>query len=330
MDGGGRFAESLTAGSSGGAAARPLPGRRVLSALPRHLLRLASTVSPFGLSRRRSFVSVPLERRVPRLTGTTLVLALFAAIGCYGSVVSGRYAEFKAAYGDPRDTLARAIGLGVEKVTISGIARLPEREILRLAGITARSSLPFLGAAEVRDRLLAEPFIRSAEVRKLYPNEVAITLVEREPYALWQRDGELFVVAADGTPIDKLHDATLAGLPLVVGEFANTRAPSYVALLEAAGPLRSKIRAGMLVSGRRWTLKMENGLDIRLPEEGAAAAVARLVRLDREAGLLDKDVLAIDLRMPDRVVVRLTEEAAAARTESVKKKLQRGVKGIET
>lgn len=319
MDGGGRVTESLTAGRSGGAASRASS----LGGLPRRLPRL-------GFRGRRSSVSVLLAKRLPSLTGTTLVLGLFGAIGAYGAVLNGGYAEFTRAYGDPRDTVARALGFSLQKVTISGIAHLQERQILGIAGITPRSSLPFLGVAEIRERLLAVPFVKSAEVRKLYPSELSITIVERTPYALWQLDGEVSVVAADGTPIDRLNDANLIGLPLVVGELANVQAPAYVALLQAAGPLRTKIRAGMLVSGRRWTLKMENGLDVRLPEENPAAAVARLVRLDRETGLLDKDVLAIDLRMPDRVVVRLTEEAAAARTEGVKKKIQRGVKGIET
>lgn len=331
MDGGGRVVEPLTAGTPGGrgtSAAGRAASRRS-SRLLRHLFALTS---PGSLLRggRRSSVSVPLARRLPRLTGTALVLGFFAAVGGYGLVANGQYGELKARYGEPRDVLARALGFGLDKVTIAGVARLPETRILQIAGISPRTSLAFLDVADIRERLLAEPFIKSAEVRKLYPRDLAVTIVERQPYALWQLAGELFVIAADGTPIDKLRDPTLVDLPLVVGERANLQAASYVALLDAAGPLRGKIRAGTLVSGRRWTLKMHNGLDIRLPEEGAPAAMARLVRYDREAGLLDKDVLAIDLRLPDRVVVRLTEEAAAARAEASKKKLQRGVKGIET
>lgn len=330
MDGGGRVVESLT-GSAGSSSARPTAARQdgLFSRLPRHLFRLSSPLGSLGL-RRRSSVAVPLARRVPRLAGTILTLGFFGLIAGYGLVRNGDYAEFARTNGDPRDGIARALGFGIEKVTISGIARLPESYILQLAGVTPRSSLPFLSAAETRERLLADPFIQSADVRKLYPGELVLTLVEREPYALWQRDGELFVIARDGTAIDRLRDRSLAGLPLVVGEGANIQAPAYLALLDAAGPLRTKVRAGTLVSGRRWTLKMENGLDIRLPEVGAPAAMTRLVRLDRESAILGKDVLAIDLRMTDRVVVRLTEEAAAARTEAVKKKLQRGVKGIET
>jgi cell division protein FtsQ len=129
--------------------------------------------------------------------------------------------------------------------------------------------------------------------------------------------------------IDSFEDARFAYLPLVVGEEANLHTKDYLALLEAAGPLKGRIRAGTLVAGRRWTLKIDNGIDVRLPEHGIGAALARLVKLEREQGILQKDVIAIDLRMPDRVVVRLTEEAAAARLDGLKKKPVRG-KGVET
>jgi len=52
-------------------------------------------------------------------------------------------------------------------------------------------------------------------------------------------------------------------------------------------------------------------------------------RLEREQKILQKDVIAVDLRMADRVVVRLTEEAMAARLEGLKKKPLRG-KGVDT
>ena len=330
MDGGGRVLEPLTAARSGRAVGRPVPRPARSPGLWARLSAFAvSPAAGLGL-RRRSFVAVPLAHRLPRLTGTVLALSFFAATGIYGLVLGGQYAALRQTYGDPRDVAARILGFGLDRITISGLSQLGEREVLRIAGIGPLTSLPFLGAADVRSRLEATPLVKSASVRKLYPNELAITLVEREPYALWQRNGELFVVSADGTVIDRMNDPRFASLPLVVGDRANLRAASYVALLEAAGAMRTKIRAGMLVSGRRWSLKMENGLDVRLPEEGAPAAVARLARLDRDQRILDKDVLAIDLRMPDRVVVRLSEEAAAARSEIMKKKPQRGAKGIET
>jgi len=323
----------LIAGRTGESAARAgHPGKGeaegLLARLPIHILR-SVTMPRIGF-RRRSSVSVPLARRLPRLIGTYLTLGFFGLVGAYGFMRGPAYPEFRESHGDLRDMLARAVGFGLNKVTISGIARLGEAELLQSGGISDRNSLVFLSVASVRQRLLADPYIQSAEVRKLYPNELSISIVERDPFALWQLNGEVYIVGRDGTQIEQMRDRDLVDLPLVVGEGANLKVADYVALLDAAGPLRAKIRAGMLISGRRWTLKMQNGLDVRLPEEHAADAVRRLVRLDRESGLLEKDVLMVDLRMPDRVVLRLTEEAAAARAEGGKKKIQRGVKGIDT
>ncbi|WP_245410915.1 cell division protein FtsQ/DivIB [Microvirga flavescens] len=278
---------------------------------------------------RRSSVSTPLAKKLPRFLGTSLTLGFFAAVAFVGLWQGGHMDDFIAKYGEPHHAIGRMVGLDLETVTISGISQIRENEVLAAAGLNGKKSLAFLNVNDVRERLEHVPLIKSASVRKLYPNELAITLTEREPFAIWQLNGELFITSTDGTVIDLMQDARFANLPLVVGEMANTRTKEYLAILEAAGPIRGRIRAGTLVSGRRWTLKMDNGLDVRLPETGAMEAVARLVKLDREQKILEKDVLAIDLRMPDRVVVRLTEEAASARAESMKKKLMRG-KGVDT
>lgn len=320
MDGGGRFARPLTAGSSGGDADRRVPS--ILGRVLKLLIRSR-------VSRRRRSGSAPLGRRLPLGLGTCLTFGFFGVVTATGLTLGGHTEVLRAEFGEPRHALARLVGFGVDRVTISGIAQLAESEILTAAGITAKTALPFVHVGEARARLESVPLIKSASVRKLYPNELVVSLVEREPHALWQHNGELFVIAADGAVIDQMRDARFVNLPLVVGEEANRRTRDYLALLEAAGPLKAQIRAGTLVSGRRWTLKMDNGVDVRLPELGVAEALARLGKLERDQKILQKDVIAIDLRMADRVVVRLTEEAMAARLEGLKKKPLRG-KGVET
>ena len=283
---------------------------------------------PF-LRRRRGSVAVPLERRLPRFLGTGLTLAFLGGTVGIGLSLGGHVDQLREQHGEFHHLLARAVGLGLDRVTISGIAQLRESEVLEAAGISPRVSLAFLAVGEVRERLEAVPLVKSAAVRKLYPNELVVTLVERVPHALWQHDGELFVIAADGAVIDRMRDGRFADLPLVVGETANTRTREYLALLEAAGPLKERILAGTLVAGRRWTLKTDGGIDVRLPETGAKDALARLIRLDKEHRILAKDVIAVDLRFPDRVVVRLTEEAMAGRLDGLKKRPMRG-KGVDT
>jgi cell division protein FtsQ len=252
-------------------------------------------------------------RPAPRGVGIALTAGLLLGAALFGAVRGGEYEAFVAGEGSLRDYVARALGFDIAIVTISGQSDLGEAEILAEAGINPKSSLLFLDAAAARARLEAKPLVKSASVRKLYPDHLVIDLVERTPYALWQKDGQVAIVAADGAPIADMRDQRWAGLPFVVGEGANERLAQFMALREAAGELGPRIRAGVLVAGRRWNLKMTSGVDVLLPEIDPEAAVARLVRLQRESRVLDRDVLSLDLRIEGRMFVRLTEEAAAAR-----------------
>ncbi|MDE2578410.1 MAG: FtsQ-type POTRA domain-containing protein [Hyphomicrobiales bacterium] len=310
MDGGGRFLRPLT-----GLFVAPFALAR--SQAPQdHPTAPAKLVPP----RRRRRARGRLHRAAlhPAATLTLLAGVLFSA-GAYGAVRGGAYAQFIEEIGTPGDLAARALGLGVSQVTISGINELKEIEILKQSGVKARNSLPFLDASMIRDRLRALPLVQDADVRKLYPNRLAITIVERQPYALWQKNGEVVVVAADGTAIDTMHDDRFARLPLVVGEGANARIQEYLGIVAAAGPLAERIKAGELIAQRRWSVYFKNGVEAKLPERDPVAAMTKLARLAKDDRLLEKDIQSVDLRVPDRVIVRLTEEAAAARAETTSK-----------
>jgi cell division protein FtsQ len=274
---------------------RAAPGRRPL--------RRARLWKVFGLTLRPG-------------AGLFMALALLSGAGYFGAVRGGQYQAFVTAYGSPADLVARVFGLRLDAITISGQRELTTREILDAAGFSDRNSLLLLNAHEVRDRLKAVPLVRDADVRKLYPNRLMIDIVEREPYALWQKDGQVVVVSADGTVIDAMRDQRFASLPFVVGASANEHVGEFLKILEAVGDLRSRVRAGVYVSQRRWNLKLDTGVDVKLPENDPAAAAATLARLQREARILDKDLLSIDLRLPGKMVARLTEDAGAAWAEA--------------
>ncbi|MGL4240364.1 MAG: cell division protein FtsQ/DivIB, partial [Beijerinckiaceae bacterium] len=130
----------------------------------------------------------------------------------------------------------------------------------------------------------------------------------------------------DGTVIDSLSDQRYLRLPHVVGPGAQLRVKEYNEILEGVPEFRAQVRAGVLVSERRWTLKLQTGIDVTLPEQGHIEALRRLARLDRDSQVLSKDILAVDLRAPGRVAFRLTEEAAQARRDHFEKTLPK-VKG---
>ena len=256
-----------------------------------------------------------LERYVPRRVGiaaTVLMLGGSVALG----VVKGDHLEAVAEFlSDSRNAAANAAGFRIASVTLNGRKQLTQDEILAIGGVNGRSSLLFLDAAVVRDRLKANPWIADANVLKLYPDRLQIDVTERTAFALWQQDGRLAVVADDGAVLETYVSKRFTSLPLVVGKGADTRAKDFLALLDRYPQVRSVTRAAILVGERRWNLRLKDGLDIRLPENDVGNALAMLSQLDKEDHLFSRDIVAIDLRLSDRLTVRLSEDAAKAREE---------------
>ena len=280
--------------------------------------RLPATIRPVERRALQANAAARWARLLARRgTGLALAAIVIGGAGISGAVRGGHYAAFVASNGALGDVIARSVGLGVSAVVISSDNGMSDAEILKLSGITIQSSLVFLNAAEVREKLKSVPLIREASVRKLYPDRLVIDVEGRQPFGLWQKDGKVAVIAKDGTAIDAMRDDRFAELPFVVGEGANERIAEYISLLDAAGDMRSKIRAGTLVSARRWNLKMFNGIDVRLPEIAPARAVAQLAVLDHDARVLDKDLVWIDLRQSGRMIARLSADAAAARADAL-------------
>ena len=186
--------------------------------------------------------------------------------------------------------------------------------------MTGTTSLLFFDVEAARDRLKTNPWIADATVLKLYPDRLQIGVKEREAFALWQQAGRVSVIAGDGTVLEPYVNPRLIRLPLVVGLGAAAAAKEFLALLDRTPELRDQVRASVLISERRWNLRLRNGLDVRLPETDVEQALTTLVALDKDKKLLSRDIVALDLRLPDRVTVRLSEAAAALRAEALKEK----------
>jgi len=259
------------------------------------------------------------------------VTALLAATALYGAIRGGHADAVLDSIHDIADALAQRVGFQSANVSIEGAGRLGRADVLRIAGITEASTLFLIDADATRARLLRNAWIAEATVAKLYPDRLEIAIVEKKPFAVWQSHGNFYVIAKDGTVIDQLTRERVrdAGMPIVVGEGADGRAKDFLALLDRFPTLRGETVAAVLIAERRWNLRLKNGTDVRLPEEDADVALMRLVALDREKKILSRDISMIDMRLPDRVVVRLSEESAAARDAAMKARASKR-KGTDT
>ena len=256
-----------------------------------------------------------VERYVPRRVGIAATVLMLLGSVALGVVKGDHLEELTEFVSDTRNAAANAAGFRIASVTLNGRKQLTQDEILAIGGVNGRSSLLFLDAATVRDRLKANPWIADANVLKLYPDRLQIEVTERKAFALWQQDGRLAVVADDGAVLENYVSSRFTTLPLVVGKGADTRARDFLALLDRYPQVRAVTRAAILVGERRWNLRLKDGVDVRLPENDVGNALAMLSQLDKEDHLFSKDIVAIDMRLSDRLTVRLSEDAAKARDE---------------
>ena len=320
MNGGGRLARSprsprqqtelMDAVAGVGVALRARLGAAPLSAKAR---RHPRREQPSGVI---AFV----ERRWPRRGGLFATLLLLVASAGLGIVKGGHLEAFVATVSEARNALANSAGFRITSVAINGRKQLTQDEVLAVGGVNGHSSLLFLDASSVREKLKANPWISEATVLKLYPGQLRIDIVERTAFALWQQNGRLSVISDDGAVLQDYVSPAFLKLPLVVGKGAETRAKDFLALLSRYPQVSSVTKAATFVGERRWNLRLNDGLDVRLPENDVGNAFLTLSNLDHDEHLFAKDIVAIDLRLPDRLAVQLSDDAAKAREEALKKK----------
>jgi cell division protein FtsQ len=263
----------------------------------------------------RSPKSVRLGKlRRDRVRGKWLVVSLFflASALLYGAWIGGETERLYQALGVGVEKLAVAAGFGAKRITVEGQLHATDAEIT--AALHAGPDTMMLGfdTDAAKARLEAVPWIKHAQVMRLLPSTLQVQIEERVPYAVWQSHGQTYVVDAEGVTLAPALREAYPDLPLVVGDGAAKAAPALYQALKPYGDLEQKMIAAIRVGDRRWTLKLASGLEIMLPDDNVDEALAALTKFDEEHGLLKRDIASVDLRLLDRITVRLREEADAS------------------
>ena len=272
---------------------------------------------PIGRSRPRRLARRVFDalERLPRGVGTAGAVAFIAATLAYG-VVEGGHAPAVL------DAVTARSGFTIDQVRISGHRETSDSAFLGAMSIEPGSSLLAFDVAVARSRILELPWVEAATVQKLYPDAIDVIVTERPPFARWFDGERMFLVARDGTVItDEAESlAAYADLPLVAGAGAPAEAAGFLAAIDRFPGLAPRVEAAVRVGSRRWDLELAGHIVVRLPEADPETAIAELVHLDATDGLLARDIAVVDLRLPDRVTVRLTPAAAEARRKDLAKK----------
>jgi len=174
-------------------------------------------------------------------------------------------------------------------------------------GGSAKAAQALVNVSEIRDRLLRYGWVKDARVSHRLPDTLAIDIVERSPAALWQNQGQLALIDAEGVVLDRVPVDRMPDLPLLIGAGANGQSRQLGRLMDAVPTLKAQLTSATWIGGRRWDLNFQSGETVALPEgeEGAKAALMKFARLDKQSGLLGRGIIRFDLRVPGKMIVRL-------------------------
>ncbi|MCF6321597.1 MAG: cell division protein FtsQ/DivIB [Rhizobiaceae bacterium] len=205
------------------------------------------------------------------------------------------------------------LGFTINNVVVEGLKELPQDDVLARLTLGKNKSLFTFDVNKAREDIGQLAWVRDVVVAKSYPDRLIIRIDERKPFAIWQNTNELSLVERDGELIDRF-DQRFSALPLLVGEGANIAGAEIIFQLSRIPVLKKQVKAYMRIAERRWDLRLKNGITVRLPDGNIPEALLELARLDKVYGLLTRDIEVVDLRLKDRFVVSLSEEAVQRRS----------------
>ncbi len=195
-------------------------------------------------------------------------------------------------------------GLRVRDIEIEGRANTPEPLLLAALGINKGDPMLGFSLEQARQRIETLSWIEHATVERRLPDTIVVNIQERRPFAIWQNDGKFVLIDRSGQIVAHQDVASFRGLPLVVGPGAPPSAATLLDALTARPGLQQHVVAAVRVGERRWNLRLNNGADVMLPEGHEIVALDRLMQLQQDHDLFDRPLVAIDMRLPDRLVLR--------------------------
>ncbi len=203
------------------------------------------------------------------------------------------------------------IGFTLNEILIQGRSKTPPEQLLKAINAKRGTPILALNVNEIKDRLEKLTWIKSVKVKRQLPDILHIVINERKPIAIWQNNKQFYPIDNQGTVIEAKIDG-LTHLPIIVGKNAPEKTFELLAVLKSEPSIAERVKAATFVSSRRWNIVLDDiqkGISVRLPEEGLDKAWTRLAKLNKTQGILKRKISVIDLRLPDRLTVKVSDKA---------------------
>lgn len=210
-----------------------------------------------------------------------------------------------------------ALGFTVRNIEVHGRANMDRDAVINIAMNQQSRAMPLVDLEETRQRLRQLGWVSDARVSRRLPDTLVVDIVERRPTAIWQFRQQLALIDQKGVVIAPVSTSAMPDLPIVIGPGANGQVDALNALLAEVPALKPMLAGATWVGERRWDLRFQSGEVLALPEGAAAAAIALkdFARRDSQYRLLGQGFVRFDMRVPGRIVVRVSREPGRSITD---------------
>ena len=197
-----------------------------------------------------------------------------------------------------------SMGFVIERVDVMGEGRLSEEDVRRALNVYAGDYLFGIDMESAQKRVESLSWVDRAVVRRLWPDRIVVQIIERQPYALWQHQGEVKVVDVKGAAISNADAARFTQLTLFVGEKAGEQAVDIRQMMGEFPQIAPRVESFVHVSGSRWDMVLNDGqMRVMLPEQNMRKALRQLHNLQTQTQILDRTIETIDMRLSDRLTL---------------------------
>ncbi len=253
----------------------------------------------------------PAFRQALRVGLPVFAVAL-TAIVYFGD--ADRRAALAGRFADLRQSLEQRPEFMVTIMAIDGATPAVAEAVRKMIPVTLPASSFQLDLEALRATVAQIDAVAAVDMRVRAGGILQVDIRERVPVALWRTGSpgatRIEMLDATGHRVATLLDrAARPDLPVIAGQGADRGVAEALAVIAAAGPVRPRIRGVVRIGERRWDVVLDRDQRILLPAEDPIGAVERVVALDQAQDLLNRDVVAVDMRAKDRPTVRMAAGA---------------------
>ena len=233
-----------------------------------------------------------------------LIVSMVLKTNDYGDRFSSELPKYQV-------SISGAVGLVVDEVLVNGRQNTSKASLLEALNVKLGEPILGLDLDVIQSRVVALPWVKTAHIQRQLPDKVLINIQERRPSGRWQKNGRLTLIDEDGVTIRKLSGNLFQHLPIIIGNDAPAKVKQVLPILKKEPELFRRVKALTFVGSRRWNVRVDDKIDIKLPEKQIDKAWSNLATIEKGHKVLNRDVIAVDMRIIDQFIIKLTPAKAS-------------------